>query len=60
MLEIKPNEGRYTMQIEIKEAIKLLAKKITEDVKSGEALQFTQAALNLAHTAQVIKQEEQK
>lgn len=48
------------MQIEIKEAIKLLAKKITEDVKSGEALQFTQAALNLAHTAQVIKQEEQK
>ena len=31
-------------------AIKLLAEKITNEVKGDDALKFTQAALNLAHT----------
>lgn len=31
-------------------AIKLLAKKIDSNVKPDEALKYTQAALNLAHT----------
>ena len=44
------------MKTEIENAIELLAKKITEDVDSGDALKLTQAALNLAHTAQVLKQ----
>lgn len=35
---------------EIEKAIKLLAEKITESVKADDALKFTQAALNLAHT----------
>lgn len=42
-MEIKP------MKTEIEAAIKILAKKITDDVKSDDALKFTQAALNLAH-----------
>ena len=41
------------MEIAIKEAISLLARKITNDVKSDDALKLTQAALNLAHAAQV-------
>jgi len=41
------------MKIEIEKAIKLLAEKITKDIKADEALKFTQAALNLAHTEQV-------
>lgn len=45
------------MKTEIEEAIKLLTKQSTADAtKSHEALQWTQAALNLAHTAQVLKQ----
>lgn len=44
------------MKTEIEKAIKLLAEKITGDVKSDDALKLTQAALNLAHTAQVISQ----
>ena len=45
---------RYSMEIkpmkpEIENAIKLLAEKITSDVKADDALKFTQAALNLAH-----------
>lgn len=43
------------MNTEIENAINLLAKKIDESVKSDDALKFTQAALNLAHTDQVIK-----
>jgi hypothetical protein len=39
------------MKTEIENAIKLLAEKITSDVRSDDALKFTQAALNLAHTA---------
>ena len=37
------------MKTEVENAIKLLAEKITSDVKADDALKFTQAALNLAH-----------
>lgn len=37
------------MEAHIETAIKLLAEKITKDVKADDALKFTQAALNLAH-----------
>ncbi len=30
-------------------AIKVLAEKVTSDMKSDDALKYTQAALNLAH-----------
>jgi hypothetical protein len=40
----------------IEKAIKCLAGKITTDVKSEDALRFTQAALNLAHVLQVESQ----
>lgn len=43
---------------EIEAAIKLLAEKITGDIKADDALKFTQAALNLAHIAQVQTQTE--
>lgn len=36
-------------------AIKLLAEKIEAGVKPDEALKYTQAALNLAHTLAVLK-----
>lgn len=42
------------METEIKTAIELLAKKITSDLKSEDALRFTQAALNLAHVAATV------
>lgn len=41
-------------------AIKTLCNKSKDTASSIEALQFTQAALNLAHVAQVIKQVEEK
>lgn len=44
------------MEAKIQEAINALAAKITGDIKACDALQFTQAALNLAHTAQVLEQ----
>ena len=37
----------------IESAVKLLAEKITKDVKSEDALRYTQAALNLEHVLQV-------
>jgi len=37
------------MEKAIRDGIKLLAEKITKDVKSEDALRYTQAALNLAH-----------
>jgi len=37
------------MKTEIEKAIKLLSIKVDEQVKSEDALRFTQAALNLAH-----------
>ena len=44
------------METEIEIAIKVLAAKIGGDVKSDDALKYTQAALNLAHTLQVLAQ----
>ena len=43
------------MYEEIEKAIKLLAEKIDKDMRAGDALQFTQAALNLAHTEATLK-----
>ena len=37
------------IDIEVEKAIKLLAEKVDAQVKSEDALRFTQAALNLAH-----------
>ena len=37
------------MEKAVEKAVKLLAEKITTDVKSEDALRFTQAALNLEH-----------
>lgn len=41
------------MEENINKAIEVLAKKITDDVKSDDALKYTQAALNLAHVLSV-------
>ena len=41
------------MEKAIEKAVKLLAEKITKDVKSVDALRFTQAALNLEHVLSV-------
>jgi len=43
------------MKVEIERAIKLLAEKITSKTTPDEALKFSQAALNLAHTRINIK-----
>jgi hypothetical protein len=42
------------METTVENAIKLLAEKITADINADDALKFTQAALNLAHTAATI------
>lgn len=44
------------MENEVKEAIKALAEKLKTNVASDEAMRYSQAALNLAHTLQVLKQ----
>ena len=36
--------------------IEILVDKIKSDVKADDALKYTQSALNVAHTIQVIKQ----
>ena len=41
------------MEKAIEDAIKLLAETITKGVDSGDALRFTQAALNLQHVLAV-------
>ena len=41
------------MKEAIEKAVKLLAEKINTEVKSEDALRFTQAALNLEHVLQV-------
>jgi len=46
------------MKEAIEKAVKLLAEKITKDVKSEDALRFTQAALNLEHVLAVKCQTE--
>jgi hypothetical protein len=38
----------------IKDAIQLLSEKIIQEIKPDDALKFTQAALNLAHTARLL------
>ena len=43
------------METEIENAIKLLAARITGDVKPEDAMKFTQAALNLAHTKATLE-----
>lgn len=43
------------MKTEIETAVEVLTKKIDNTVKADEALKFTQAALNLAHTSQVLE-----
>jgi len=40
----------------IEDAVKLLAERITKEVKADDALKFTQSALNLMHVLQVKKQ----
>lgn len=42
------------MKDEIEKAIKALTAKITGDVKAGDALQFTQSALNLVHVLVIL------
>jgi hypothetical protein len=44
------------MKEAIEKAVKLLAEKITGDIKSEDALRFTQAALNLEHVLAVKQQ----
>jgi len=44
------------MKEELEKAIKILAEMITKDMKADDALKYTQAALNAAHTIQVIGQ----
>lgn len=48
------------MKTEIDKAIKLLTESIKGNVNSVDALRFTQAALNLAHTQSVIIQNEKE
>ena len=43
------------MEKEIERAIKFLAEKICADISADDALKYTQAALNLAHTAATNK-----
>ena len=40
-------------------AIEVLSDKITGDIKADDALKYTQAALNAAHTMQVMAQTKQ-
>lgn len=41
------------MEKSINDAIELLSNKITKEIKSEDALRFTQSALNLIHVLQV-------
>lgn len=42
------------MKEAVETAIKILAKKVTSDMKSDDAMKYTQAALNLAHILATI------
>ena len=42
------------MNNDLKNAIDVLAKKITDSITADEALKYTQAALNMAHTAATL------
>jgi hypothetical protein len=46
-MEVEP------MEQAVERAVRFLAGKITEDIKSEDALRFTQAALNLEHVLMV-------
>ena len=46
-------EGKTLMEIE--KAIDILTDCITPTIDSGEAIRYTQAALNLAHTKSVLQ-----
>jgi hypothetical protein len=46
-MEVEPMELAKAVAIE--QAIRVLAEKITTDVKSEDALRFSQAALNMQH-----------
>jgi hypothetical protein len=61
----KRNQTNFLLEIEpmkesVETAVKLLAEKITADVKSDDAMRFTQAALNLAHVLATIYTMERK
>ncbi len=43
------------MSQELKTEIETLAKKSSEQEKPGDAMQFAQAALNLAHAAAILQ-----
>lgn len=47
------------METAIETAIKVLANKATNAAQPHEAMNYAQAALNLAHTLQVLKQVKQ-
>jgi len=51
--KIKIFGGKTQMEKTIENAIKLLAERITKDVRADDALKFTQAALNLEHVLSV-------
>ena len=42
------------MNTNIENAIKVLAEKVCKDTKPDEALKYTQAVLNLAHTKSTL------
>lgn len=44
------------MEKKIDEAIEILAKKITPSTRPEDAMKLTQAALNMAHVRQLIKE----
>lgn len=46
------------MKEKIEEAIKILAKNITKDIKSGDALHLTQSILNLVNAKRTLKDTE--
>ncbi len=48
------------MRSKLEKAIEQLADKINKEVKADEALKYTQAALNAAHTIHVIESEKKK
>lgn len=48
------------MTEDLKNAITTLARKITDSITADDALKYTQAALNLAHTAVTLSDLEAK
>ena len=46
-----------TAEAKLTKAIEVLADKIKGDIRADDALKYTQAALNAAHTQQVLRQD---